>query len=591
MKIASLVKGKLLATLISGVIGVLLAILLAASVFDIFSFGLRRQLTVLTLLWCGSAILCYILLTFMPAPLRTRLSLPNPGLSTVLRKIFLAAFFLFPISLILYQQILEFFKILWSGQTSDFIGWLPLATDNRTFFISVFVLTCSLILIVFFVVNKLRVRFFLNSLPDVWYILFILLLSLAIRLPIIHLINTQPISDFGIINADALSLAHGGQPTHMYVATHVVLTMIYGFVYQLFGSDLGVIKIFHAAVYGLSGVSLYAAGKLIFESKVWATVVAILLVSWPSLAVYSNVLTPEHLFILVECALLFAVAYLFKKSEPSDLNTGNRHWVQLLLWSIIVGFLIGLLGMFRPFSELFLTALIFTLTLYTRNLKTIVVILFCIFTAFWLVRDIPNDIAGYYKNKFGNIRPCNLLVGLNVEASGQYNTEDHDLCSKLRTELPDETAFTKTIMQIVWDRLLQEKKDLMLFVNEKFAILWTNSNGILYWAVQLVQGGNQEFILDTIQKVNLMDFAVMFLIMIVNVVGAVIAFFKDIKPALFFCLMAFFGFNLMEIPFELQTRYRTVIMPLFIFFACWTFAALSTSIIARNQDTPQPKNS
>jgi hypothetical protein len=51
-----------------------------------------------------------------------------------------------------------------------------------------------------------------------------------------------------------------------------------------------------------------------------------------------------------------------------------------------------------------------------------------------------------------------------------------------------------------------------------------------------------------------------------------------VKPAIFFCLLAFFGFNLMEIPLELQTRYRTAIMPLMIFFACWTFSRVSSSI-------------
>lgn len=60
-------------------------------------------------------------------------------------------------------------------------------------------------------------------------------------------------------------------------------------------------------------------------------------------------------------------------------------------------------------------------------------------------------------------------------------------------------------------------------------------------------------------------------------VGTALAFFKGIKPALFFCLLSFFGFNLMEIPLEIQTRYRTVVMPLFIFFACWALAALNAS--------------
>lgn len=581
----------MLPILISGVIGLLFAVILGIAAFDILSFELRRQLFLIVLLWCGLGIICYLFLTIVPLPLRTRLSLQSPSLSIIMRKFFLAAFFLFPISMILYEQIAEFLQILRSGQSSDFIGWLPQATDSRAFFVLVFALGCFVILIIFFSSTRPKVQFFGNNLPDFWYVLFIFLVSLAIRLPMIHLINTQPISDFGLINEDALALAHGGHPTHMYVATHVVVTMIYGSVYQLFGLDLDVIKIFHAVVYGLAGVSLYTAGKVMFESKIWAAVAGLMLVIWPSLAIYSYVLTPEHLFILAECALVYAVAYLFKTWEHAGLNTGNNRWRQLLLWSMIVGFLIGVLGMFRPFSELFLTAFVVTLIIYIRNVKTIFAILVGVFIAFWLVRDIPHDIAIYYQNKFGNIRPCNLLVGLNFEASGQYNAEDSELCSRLRAEIPDETEFTKTIMGIVWDRFQEQKKDVIPFVDKKFAILWKNSNGILYWTAQVAQGGNQKLVLDTMQKVNLMDFAIMLLITIASVMGAVIAFFKDAKPALFFCLLAFFGFNLMEIPFELQTRYRTVIMPILILFSCWTLATISTAVAARKQNTLQPDSS
>jgi len=55
----------------------------------------------------------------------------------------------------------------------------------------------------------------------------------------------------------------------------------------------------------------------------------------------------------------------------------------------------------------------------------------------------------------------------------------------------------------------------------------------------------------------------------------VIAFFKEVKPAMLFVLIIFFGFNLMEVFFDGQTRYRSVVMSLFIFFACWAFSTLS----------------
>jgi hypothetical protein len=492
--------------------------------------------------------------------------------------------------MILVEQFAELVKILWLGQASDFIGWLPPATNGRGFFILILLLSCFLILLIFFAGTRSAVRSFLNNVPDFWYVAFILLFSVAIRLPFIHAINTLPISDFEIINEDAVSLAQGGQPTHMYVATHVVVTMIYGLVYRLFGVDLNVIKIFHAVVYGLSGVFLYCAGRIVFKSKLWAALAAILLVGWPSLIVYSNVLTPEHLFILVECALLLAVAYLFKNPEAIERGTGLSLSSRYVVSSILVGFLIGLLGMFRPFSELFLAAFVCTLLIYTRNLKASIAALFCLLMAFLSIRNVPLTIAEHYQNQFGNVRPCNLLVGLNFEASGQYNTEDQELCSKLRSKNPDNAAFTKTILGIVWERVQKEQNDVIPFVGKKFAILWANSNGILFWATQLVKEGDQGLILDAVQKINSVDFAIMFLITITCVIGTGIAFSKDIKPALFFCLLAFFGFNLMEIPFELQTRYRTVVIPLLIFFASWTFAVMSTRLAKHSANSMQQES-
>jgi hypothetical protein len=584
MKIVFAISQKMPAILISAVIGLLFAMIIGVSALNFLDYGLKRQLFFFFLLSLGMSLFCYILLTRLPARSKTLGAVNDIRYSTLLRKIFLAVFFLFPIILIFSQQLPEFLQILSTGRSSDFIGWLPSDDHNRALFIQIFALSCIVLMGLFLAGKRPSVQSFFNNLSDFWYVLFILLFSLAIRIPIIYSINTQPISDFGIINEDALALAQGDRPTHMYVATHVAVTIVYGFVYDVFGSDLSLLKIFHAVAYALAGIFLYGAGKMIFDSKLWAWITALLLVGLPSLAVYSNVLTPEHLFILVECALIFVVASLFRNHQTTEQKTGDALTKPFIARSILIGLLIGLMGMFRPFSELFLVAFVFTLFLYIRSFKAIAVSTLCVLVAFWLLRDIPALIATHYQNQFGNIRPCNLLVGLNFEAAGQYNAEDVELCSKLRTEISDETVLTRTIMDIIWERFQKQQNDLLLFIDEKFAILWTNSNGILFWTVRQVNGGDQNSILETVRKIDLIDFAIMLLLTITCVIGTILAFFKDLKPAVFFCLLAFFGFNLMEIPFELQTRYRTVVMPLLIVFACWSLAVLSASMNTHNYD-------
>jgi len=176
---------------------------------------------------------------------------------------------------------------------------------------------------------------------------------------------------------------------------------------------------------------------------------------------------------------------------------------------------------------------------------------------------------------------------MNFKTYGQYNIDDYTLCLNLHSKITDDSVFRQRIYGMAKERFQEQKAHLIPFIFQKFSILWANSSGILYWAVRkLSDGWYRESVVNIVQKINLIDFAIMFVITIACVIGTVIAFFKDVKPVLFFCLLTFFGFNLMEVAFEVQTRYRTVVMPLLIFFSCWTLSFLSARMKDRNPESP-----
>ena len=585
MRISSVSHRTLTLVLISAVVGWVVALAAGLLFLNLLIRPLREQLLVLSLFWLTASIVLYLLITKLSARLPMSPAARDASAGSQARKIFLAVFFLFPSTLILYQQLVEFSSILTTGQFSDSIGWLPSGTGTRRFLLLALALSGLLLAGLSFMSAKPRLRKFFDSLPDPYYWFLILLINLGARLPLIYLIHTQPYSDFANIDNDAILLSRGEAPINLYATTHVAVTLIYGFLYRLFGVELAVIRIFHIGVYALAGLFAYLAGKEMFGSKLWAATAAILLVSWPSLVFYSNVSTPEHLFILMECVLLFVVAVFFRNQRKSE-DTLD-HPGPDLIWFAGIGLLIGIAGLFRPFGELFLVAFALTFLVYRqkKNMRKMAVGLFCLFVPFWLVGNLPAAAITYYQGEPPkNVRPCNLLVGMNFEASGQYNAADRELCTRLRDEAGDETMFTKRVAGYVWERLRTQKDGLIEFVDRKFAILWANSSGILFWALGNVSGGNPDAIQALARKVNLMDFAIMFLVTITCLIGTVIAFFKDVKPAIFFCLLSFFGFNLMEIPLEMQTRYRTVIIPLMIFFACWTLSRLLPS--TNNDQTP-----
>ena len=563
--------------LISAVLGCLGVAILSPLFPYVFHLPFSQQILIISSIWFCFSITFYLLIYWLSGRLGGLDALLSVKLNfqQLLAKIFLAVYFLFPIGLIASQHWREFIQLLTRGQSSDFIGWLPPENGTSAFFTAVLVLCLFLFFALLIVGNGLRTKRYLNNLADRYYVLFIVLAGSIIRLIFIFSINTQPVSDFANINADAILLSQGAAQTQMHVATHVVVTMIYGFLYQVFGPRLVVIKLFNLALYALSGVFIYYAGKDVFENKFWAGVAGAIFVTWPSLAIYSNVLTPEHLFVLVECALIFVVSRFFRNQGPTE-SENKQGTIQESSWFVLIGALLGLLGMFRPFSYLFLIAFLISLFIFKRSfhLGRIVLNISILLSVFLVLDSVPMALGNYYHAYIPISRPCNLLVGLNITTSGQFNIDDVNLCHDVRSQKSDESALTQKMTEIALDRLSVEQSRVIPFVDKKFAILWTNSNGIIFWAVNLVSDANPHAILSMAQKINFVDFALMFIATLACLVGTVIAFFKDIKPALFFCLLSFFGFNLMEIPLEIQTRYRTVVMPLFIFFACWTFATL-----------------
>lgn len=326
-------------------------------------------------------------------------------------------------------------------------------------------------------------------------------------------------------------------------------------------------------------------GKEVIGSRFWGGMAGFFLASWPSLAFYSNVLTPEHPFILIECVLLYAVSLFFKKRER---DREEADWIRDILWFLVIGLLFGMLSLFRPFSELFLVAFVITLFVYGKGLKNLVVNgagIIVLLAVFWLFGSLPGRIAASYNNRFSNTRPCNFLVGVNFDTAGVYNPEDSSLCNKLQTHTPDKSEFTKTVIGLAIQRIRDGRDHILLFIGQKISILWASSIMILFWTFQVPSGmGPNTIMMTIVERANLIDFAVMFTATITCLIGIVIAFFKDVKPVIFFSLLTFFGFNLMETLFEVQTRYRTVVMPLFIFFFCWTLARMGSFISKRASD-------
>ncbi len=171
-----------------------------------------------------------------------------------------------------------------------------------------------------------------------------------------------------------------------------------------------------------------------------------------------------------------------------------------------------------------------------------------------------------------------------MEAAGRWNLDDYYLCKQIRSESANQSEVTKRVLGVVWDRLQGKLNLIVPFLSNKFTLVWQNSGETLSWTLPPDKEISQNE-LHLINQVNAVDFALMLIGTFACLAGTVIAFFRGLKPAVFFSLAVLFGFNFMEIFFEVQNRYRTVVMPLFIFFACWSFSAIYLSLLKSKKST------
>ena len=567
--------------LVSSVLASLLAVLIATQKIHLVNFSLSKQILIVGLIWLCLAGIFYASITWLSSRSITFRALfsTDGSWSDWFQKFFLAGFLIFPVSIILFVQLKALILLFLHQPVTGFYGSALPDTPLRSQITAFLVFGALLIFLVFRFGKAASIRRFLEELPDVYYVLIIFLLGSIARIIFIELINTQPRSDFALIETDAALWAQGSTPASLYVSSHVVQTLIYGVLYAVFGQNLLVLKLFHVVVYGLAGIFLYFTAKRVLGNKLWAGISGLLLVSWPSLALYSNVLTPEHMFILLECALLFVLSLFFSNGEAGQ---GEKRTIARdLLLFLIIGLLVGLAGLFRPFGQLFLVAFIVTLFLWRPEAKAVrsnIAGVLIILIASWSLGKIPDAVARAYNFQIPYIRPCNLLVGLNIDTAGRWNLDDYYLCKQIRSESASQSEVTKRVLEIVRDRLQGKLNLFVPFLSNKFTLVWQNSSETLSWTLPPDREISQED-LHLINQVNVVDFVLMLIGTFACLAGTVIAFFRGLKPVVFFSLAVLFGFNFMEIFFEVQNRYRTVVMPLFIFFACWSCSALYLSLL------------
>lgn len=410
---------------------------------------------------------------------------------------------------------------------------------------------------------------------DLFLIGIILLVSVSVRLYSLFYLTTVPRSDFGWIHKMATDFAAGQylpvpNPQAYLPIYHNDTVIVYGYLYQLFGINPLVIKMFNLLAASTSCVLLFYSGKLL-GNRNEGFIGALLFALWPSQIVYINVLSSENIYILLSSMFLFAYSFSIKVSTDGH----RQSTVMLFGIYLLLGLLVTLSEAFRPFGLIGLIALIisdlfirFEKPAFSRfkNLIFIISLLSVSTLSYFLCRQLP--IIAYEKmNKttFFSTKSVNILIGLNFETHGMYSNDDWAYAYSVLAQVDgNQSEFDSIIINASFQRVRENLDQIGSLLFNKIAILWSGDAGI-YWAIPAGHFVNMDSIFWSALLINACYMIVIAVLMLFTFANHQ----EKMVKLLFFCSLSILGFNLLEFIGEVQSRYMTVLTPYMAFLAAF----------------------
>jgi hypothetical protein len=401
----------------------------------------------------------------------------------------------------------------------------------------------------------------------------IILIALSTRALALYLLDTKPTSDFQFVNQLAVLLVQGQYvPINdfTYAIYHHNTALVYSLLYAIFGVSPAAIKLFNTLIAIATGVILYYSGKILTGGRALGFVAAAFYLFWPSMILYTQVLSAEHIFILVSSILL--LLYIYFHVKFADMLTRLK-LVHVGFYALL-GILIALCEAFRPFGAIYLVALIMTdlifglkinnwrLSLVSIGLLTASVLGYFIFRrAPILLYERMNNV------QYMDPKAVNVLIGLDFDTTGTYSIEDWNQANAVYAQTGrNQSEFTRAILDLAYHRLISHISQLPTLLRDKFHLLWSGDGG-LSWAAAESNRFDAKTIYDLSLQLN------RFYLLIITTFIA-LSFLKEYEGVhfrlIFFCILVIFGFNLLETFSEVQTRYTSVLLPLLSFVAAWS---------------------
>ncbi len=410
---------------------------------------------------------------------------------------------------------------------------------------------------------------------EILIIILVTLLSLFLRLADCYLLKTQPISDFRSCYYYAINGTGGAYMTDVhYLGVYAVTMKIF---MGLFGQSVSSAQIFNALVTSMIPAVLYITVKYGFDSRRAALVSAILYAVFPSMILYTGILSCENvaMFFLILTIMFLTLAW---KSRAK--NTKYLQWVFIAL----AGISCGLLNLYKPIAFMLMAAVCITEIVYflykaikdsiksktfmVKKVITPIIVILSLFGFNTLITAIGTNLLYHHTG----LQPQNstsymasAFEGLYSLGKGSYKIEVKELVGNVKNEYGNKAD--NILYQMLIDDIKKDPSSFYHLLENKTYRSWSSEKEYFTWATY-----DNASVLDlTKTKKYILAASDVYYIylLLLAAAGLVIRFFRKRKANYTFILISSVIFIIAAafLLIESQGRYKSVVMPLLCILA------------------------
>lgn len=456
---------------------------------------------------------------------------------------------------------------------------------NKFIIIISFILFTTLSMLFWYLISKK------DNKSDFGIVIGIVLVATSLKILSYLIFQTEPVSDFTIAH-DFYSyyLQHGSYVNDSsydfyqlyfsrFPAWFTYMQILRG-IYYVLGFNIKLVIALNICLNALTMVIIYNCGKFAFSRKMGIMAMIIYGFS-PSLILYSGITTPDHFSML----LISLVILFWFKAEKYREEKNKYSYVYI----IILCFTYSLLNLFKPLSVLLLIVFVcveIAITL-VPNLKDFKIILklnykyWIMFVAtFLLMNVIINSTLNYsverfFKREIVNATPMYLYAGWGADEQGNYSQEntDKNIYFLMEKYGDNQEDMMKEFSVLANQQILDNQPFLLQILYDKFKEVMGSEYSYYGFANTSTQGERAEAINNSMGPIWLvlaitymgLIYLSIFLLSLVQIVGG------KMDRYILILGVTFFGYLSIIMLSVVQSRYKSIIMPIVSILAAYTF--------------------